>query len=129
MTSMPHPSTSPEQIVLGVDTHGDVHVAAVITTVGTHVADAAFATTAAGYRRLLSWACRFGVLHRAGIEGTGCYGMALARYLRRQGLAVIEVNRPDRAARRRHAQDRHRRRGRRRPRGTGRPSHRHRQER
>ena len=102
MTSMPHPSTRAEQVILGVDTHQDVHVAAVITTVGAHVADAAFATTATGYRRLLAWARRFGVLHRAGVEGAGCYGAALARYLRRQHVAVIEVNRPDRAARRRH---------------------------
>jgi transposase len=36
------------------------------------------------------------------VEGTGSYGAALARYLRRQHIAVIEVNRPDRAARRRH---------------------------
>ncbi len=42
------------------------------------------------------------MLHRAGVEGAGCYGVALARYLRRQDLTVIEVNRPDRAARRRH---------------------------
>ncbi len=36
------------------------------------------------------------------MEGTGSYGAPLSRYLRRNGLAVIEVNRPDRAARRRH---------------------------
>ena len=39
---------------------------------------------------------------RAGVEGTGSYGAALTRYLRRSGVTVIEVNRPDRAARRRH---------------------------
>jgi transposase len=33
---------------------------------------------------------------------TGSYGAAPTRYLRRQHLIVIEVNRPDRAARRRH---------------------------
>jgi transposase len=36
------------------------------------------------------------------VEGTGSYGAALARYLRRQHVTVVEVNRPDRAARRRH---------------------------
>jgi hypothetical protein len=62
MTSMPQPSldgqANPdgEQIILGVDTHKDVHVAALITTLGVPVADATFATTAAGYRQLLGWA-------------------------------------------------------------------------
>jgi transposase len=108
MASMPHPSPDgqpnpdTEQIILGVDTHQDVHVAALITTLGARVADAAFPTTTAGYRQLLAWARTFGVLHRAGVEGTGSYGAALTRYLRRQHLTVIEVNRPDRVARRRH---------------------------
>jgi transposase len=35
------------------------------------------------------------------VEGTGCYGAALARYLRTHTITVIEVNRPDRANRRR----------------------------
>jgi transposase len=106
MSSMPRPSPDgqpdpeTEQIVLGVDTHKDIHVAAVVSFLGAHVADASFPTTAVGYRQLLAWARGFGVLHRAGVEGTGCYGAALTRYLRRQAITVIEVNRPDRAARR-----------------------------
>jgi transposase len=108
MTSMSHTAEDSEdhpgdeQIILGVDTHKDTHVASVITILGVLLATAAFPTTSAGYRQLLAWARGFGLLHRAGVEGTGCYGAALARYLRRQHLAVIEVNRPDRAARRRH---------------------------
>ncbi len=114
MSSMPDPDPahspgpdSPhgpagEQIVLGVDTHADVHVAAVVTTLGGQLADATFPATDAGYRQLLAWARSFGVLARAGVEGTGSYGAALSRYLRRSGLTVIEVNRPDRAARRSH---------------------------
>jgi transposase len=93
---------SDQEVILGVDTHKDTHVAAVITIVGVLVATAAFPTTTAGYRQLLAWARSFGLVHRAGVEGTGCYGAALARYLRRQHLTVVEVNRPDRAARRRH---------------------------
>ncbi len=34
------------------------------------------------------------------MEGTGSYGAALSRYLRRHQVTVIEVTRPDRAARR-----------------------------
>jgi transposase len=37
-----------------------------------------------------------------GVEGTGSYGAGLARFLAAHGQRVLEVNRPDRAARRRH---------------------------
>jgi transposase len=108
MTSMPHREQSShteprdEEVILGVDTHKDVHVAAVITVQGVPLASAEFATTGVGYRQLLAWAQGFGVLHRAGVEGTGSYGAALTRELRRHDITVVEVNRPDRAARRRH---------------------------
>ena len=60
MPSMPQPSLDgqpnpdPEQIILGVDTHKDIHVAALITTLGVRLADATFPTTTAGYRQLLA---------------------------------------------------------------------------
>jgi transposase len=38
---------------------------------------------------------------RIGVEGTGSYGAGLARWLRAHGQVVVEVDRPDRAARRR----------------------------
>jgi Phage integrase family/Transposase len=60
-----------------------------------------FPATAAGYRALLAWAGMFGMLRRAGVECTGFYGAALARYLRAAGVEVIEVNAPDKASRRR----------------------------
>jgi transposase len=106
MTSIPdsarpaHPDISGE-VVLGVDTHADEHVAALLTAVGAVVATVSFPATAAGYRGLLAWARGHGPVRRAGVEGTGSYGAALARHLRRAGVPVIEVNRPDRAARRR----------------------------
>ena len=37
-----------------------------------------------------------------GVEGTGSYGAALARFLAANHQVVVEVNRPDRQARRRH---------------------------
>ena len=94
-------ATAEEEVVLGVDTHKDTHVAAVINAVGVVVASQLFPATAAGYRQLLGWARGFGVLRRAGVEGTGCYGAALTRFLRAYDVEVVEVNRPDRAARRR----------------------------
>lgn len=106
MPSMPHSTpqmTTPDsgEVLLGVDTHKDVHVAAVLTMLGVLLATATFPTTAAGYRRLLAWARGFGTVHRAGVECTGSYGAALARYLREETITVIEVNRGDRSDRRR----------------------------
>jgi transposase len=37
---------------------------------------------------------------RVGIEGTGSYGVGLARYLHREGIEVVEVDRPNRQTRR-----------------------------
>ena len=58
-------------------------------------------TTPAGYQQLLDWARSLGEVAAFGIEGTGCYGAGLTRYLRAGGYRVVEVNRPDRATRRR----------------------------
>jgi transposase len=59
-----------------------------------------FPTTDVGYRGLLAWLGGFGTLRVIGVEGTGAYGAGLARYLASQGQAVVEVDRPDRKARR-----------------------------
>ncbi|MEU9114363.1 hypothetical protein AB0D04_21885 [Streptomyces sp. NPDC048483] len=50
---------------------------------------------------MLQWACTFVTVRRAGVWGTGSYGAALSRCLPAQHLQVIDVNRPDRTARRR----------------------------
>ena len=86
----------------GVDTHLDVHVAAVVTAVGGVLGTAEFPITAAGYRRLLGWMCGFGELDRIGVEGTGTSGVSLARHLRAEQVTVVEVMRPNRQVRRRH---------------------------
>jgi transposase len=105
--SMPQPEpsgqrdTGDQDVVVGVDTHKDIHVAAVLTVLGVVLASATFPTTAAGYRQLLAWARDFGRLDRAGVECTGSYGKALARYLRTEDIEVTEVNSPDKATRRR----------------------------
>jgi transposase len=106
--SMPQPSPpdrpeAGEEVILGIDTHKDVHAAVVISLLGVVLGRRCFPTTASGYETLLDWARGFGALRRAGVECTGSYGKALTRYLRAAtgGIAVIEVNKPDRAARRR----------------------------
>ena len=84
----------------GVDTHADVHVAAALDSVGRALGHASFATTAAGYAALWTWLGSFGPVVLVGVEGTGMYGAGLARYLARAGAGVVEVDRPDRKARR-----------------------------
>jgi transposase len=96
-----------EQIILGVDTHNQIHVGAVIATLGVLFGSKAFPTTAAGYSALRTWAQSQGRLRRAGVEGTSSHGTALTRHLRNHGLHVIEINRPDRAARRRRGKTDH----------------------
>ena len=88
------------EVILGVDTHLNVHVGALISDTGQCLGTLSVSTDAAGYSKLMTWADSFGPLHRAGVEGTGTYGAGLARSLRDHGIEVIEVNRPDRAARR-----------------------------
>lgn len=106
MPSMSHPpttgqaDTSPE-VILGVDTHKDLHAAAVISNDGVVLDSRSFPTTAAGYRRLLEWATALGRVRQAGVEGTHSYGAALTRHLLDAGIGVIEVNQPDKAHRRR----------------------------
>ncbi len=83
----------------GVDTHRDVHVAAALDPLGGLLGSESFSTDAAGYKALLGWLETFGDVIKIGVEGTGSYGSGLARYLRRVGVEVIEVDRPDRQKR------------------------------
>jgi hypothetical protein len=84
----------------GVDTHADVHVAAVVDHVGRVLGTGAFPATAAGYRAARAWMGSHGELPKVGVEGTGSYGCGLARYLATRGAEVAEVIRPNRQARR-----------------------------
>lgn len=89
----------------GVDTHKDRHVVAVVDPVGRLVATESFCNDRAGHERLADWLTGHGPLYRVGVEGTGSYGAELARHLRRCGLRVIEVNRPNRQRRRQHGKN------------------------
>jgi transposase len=89
-------------IIGGVDTHLDVHVAAAIDGNGGVLGVESFATTTVGFAELHAWLCSLGAVARVGVEGTGAYGAGLARFLRRAGVQVIEVDRPNRQARRSH---------------------------
>lgn len=98
------------EVILGVDTHLDTHVGVLISTNGNLLGCLAVTTDTSGYLKLVTWANSFGMLKRAGVEGTGTYGAGLARVLRDHGIEVLEVNRPDRSKRRLQEIRSHRRR-------------------
>jgi transposase len=88
-------------VTVGVDTHLDQHVAAVVDQAGRLCGTQAFPASTRGYVALVTWAERFGPGEHIGVEGTGTFGAGLTRFVRAYGLPVVEVARPDRSTRRR----------------------------
>ena len=87
------------QVVIGVDTHQDQHVAVAIDRLGVRLAERHAPATTCGYGELERWSRSLGKIRAFGIEGTGSYGAGFARFLTRRGYTVVEVNRPDRSTR------------------------------
>jgi transposase len=97
--------TIAQRVTAGVDTHKDIHVAAVLDELGRLLEVSSFPTTRHGYRRLLAWVQSFGDIDAVGVEGCGSWGAGLARFLTARGVRVLEVNRPNRQERRRLGKD------------------------
>ena len=97
MTKMPQ---SDEFVIVGVDTHADTHAVVVLSLLGRVLGAKMFPATRAGYGRLVEWASTFGVIDRIGVEGTGSWGRGLTLFCLARGLAVLDVDRPDRRTRR-----------------------------
>jgi transposase len=93
--------------LLGVDTHRDAHVMAVVTApAGAVVAGAGASANARGYHELLRVAEQHAAGRRAwAVEGTGSYGAGLGRYLRARGECVLEASRTPRSERRLRGKD------------------------
>ena len=72
---------SRHRVVGGVDTHKDLHVAAVVDEQDRVQGTRCFATTRQGYRHMLTWMRSFGDVQRIGIESTGSYGAGLLRFM------------------------------------------------
>ena len=87
------------QVVIGVDTHQDEHVAVAIDRQGVRLGECRAPANTHGYWELQHWSQDKGEITAFGIEGTGSYGAGIARYLSGRGYTVVEVNRPDRSAR------------------------------
>ena len=94
-------------VTVGVDTHKDIHVAAVLDEVGRLLGSCGFPTDPAGNAALIGRVEQHGSITGVGVEGTGSYGAQLTRDLQRAGHHVIEVDRPDRKARRLRGKDDH----------------------
>ena len=93
--------------VVGVDTHLDEHVLAVVAAPsGAVLARRAVGANGRGYSAALRFAGEAAGGARVwAIEGTGSYGAGLARYLAGRGETVLEISRTPRAERRLRGKD------------------------
>ena len=92
-------------VIGGIDTHKDLHMAAVVDRDdGRLLETKEFSTTRAAYRAMLRWMTSHGQVHAVGIEGTGSYGAGVTRHFTEAGIRVYEVDRPDRGDRRRRGE-------------------------
>ena len=96
-----HISSHTVQVIIGVDTHKDQHVAVAIDGRGVRLDEKHVPVALCGYEELERWSRSLGQIHAFGIEGTGSYGAGLARFLTDRSHTIVEVNRPDRSVRRR----------------------------
>lgn len=89
-------------VIVGIDTHKDEHVAVAIDGLGGIIGQPRFvAANPTGYAELFDWAQSLGTVHAFGVEGCGSYGSGLAKFLRRHDQTVREVARPPRRGERR----------------------------
>lgn len=95
--STPKPALN---VIGGVDTHRFTHHAVVIDEAGRLIDDHQFPANTVGHRGLIAWITSHGTVLSVGVEGTSSYGAAITRLLIGLGIAVIEVNRPNRRVRR-----------------------------
>jgi transposase len=93
--------------VIGGDTHRDSHALEMITSAGVVVATTTIGNDEAGFSAAVSWIAAHAPGRRivVGLEGTRSYGIGLFRALTAAGVAVVEVERPRRAERRRGKSD------------------------
>jgi transposase len=84
------------EVVGGVDTHADFHVVAAVDANGGVLDVERFPVSVEGYEAVLAWQTNLGRVMRVGVEGTGSYGVGLARFLIDTDIEVVEVDRQNR---------------------------------
>jgi len=92
--------------VIGVDTHTDTHTAAIVTPIGTVLAELTVPATAGGAAALLDWAdtqtSTLGTGRRVwALDGARSHGVGLLRVLRAAGESALEAPKPEKTRRRR----------------------------
>lgn len=95
--------TDQVDVVIGVDTHKDSHTAAIVDRIGAVLETFEFPANRAGYRSALARVGAGEAVRVWGVEGTGSYGAGFAALLVAAGERVVEVERPQRLARRQGA--------------------------
>ncbi|WP_448061635.1 IS110 family transposase [Cellulomonas hominis] len=100
MTIHPVPESTTVRVIGGVDTHKNTHYAAAVDEQGRFLGHREFPANDRGYQDLLAWMRDLGDVHTIGVESTGSFGATLTRFLSAQSIRVVEVNRPNRLARR-----------------------------
>ena len=78
-------ASDPADVIVGVDPHQDQHVAVALDGLGRRLGERFVSAAPGGYADLLAWAASLGRVAAFGVEGTGSYGLGLARFLRRMG--------------------------------------------
>jgi transposase len=93
--------------VVGVDTHRDEHVLAVVAApAGAVVAQRSVGASGRGYAEALAFADEHAIGRRVwAVEGAGHYGAGLARHLNDSGETVLEAGRSPRGERRLQGKD------------------------
>jgi hypothetical protein len=80
--ALERPDTTEAEVILGVDTHLDFHVAVAVDHLGRRLGESSVQATAKGYEGLLCWAEGFGPLR--------CAGVALHQQLRCRASPPLE---------------------------------------
>ena len=87
------------RVVGGVDTHKDLHVAALVDERDRVLATASFATTRQGYRQMLAWMRSFGAVQRSASSRPAATGPGSCASCNKPGSRCWRSRCPTRAKR------------------------------
>jgi len=80
--------TNPVKIIIGVDTHKDIHVAVAINGIGAHLGTLTIPVSPKGYQNLETWARAFGSIHAFGIEGPDHMARVSRAFCKRRAIPL-----------------------------------------
>ena len=68
------------EVIIGVDTHKDRHVAVAIDALGVRLGERHVPVTTSGYEEMERWSRSLGAIDAFGIKGTGSYGAGVTTF-------------------------------------------------